>query len=181
MPKKPPKTTCSTCGRSYVYDPNRGHSRKRCNSCLANYGGQRARFKQRVLDYLGGSCKNCGYDKCAAALHPHHLDPAQKRFSIGGAKCRKWSEVQKELDKCTLLCANCHAEEHQRTRLPIIRVRKPERVSVEWPSRTTLKRMILRMPLTAIGLKLGVSGNAVKKRCIRLGVPTLGRKYWPKP
>jgi len=73
---------------------------------------QRYRNKQKFVDYLGGKCSVCGYDKCNQALQFHHLDPTQKDFSISANTNKAWSKVQSELDKCILLCANCHSEVH---------------------------------------------------------------------
>jgi hypothetical protein len=62
---------------------------------------------------MGGKCKLCGYSKCYKALQFHHNDPKQKDFTIG-SKMRRLciDKFKKELDKCTLLCANCHSEVH---------------------------------------------------------------------
>ncbi len=73
------------------------------------------RWKQRKLfavDYKGGKCSKCGYDKCVGALEFHHLDPSEKEAHW--QKMRLWSKSRllKELDKCILLCANCHREIH---------------------------------------------------------------------
>lgn len=55
----------------------------------------------------------CGYDKCPAALEFHHLDPSKKSFTIGDEKTHKSQKyIEKEIKKCILICANCHAEEH---------------------------------------------------------------------
>lgn len=73
----------------------------------------RHRTKLRAIDYKGGCCVNCKYNKCPAALQFHHMDPTQKDFSISKSGIsRAWERIQAELDKCILLCANCHAEEH---------------------------------------------------------------------
>lgn len=69
-------------------------------------------FKQKCIDYKGGKCELCGYDKCIAALEFHHLDPSKKEFGIAQAKRSHWNEVQLELNKCKMLCANCHRETH---------------------------------------------------------------------
>lgn len=72
-------------------------------------------FKELCVEYKGGKCENCGYDKYVGALDFHHIDPKQKDFSIASAKLRKFDySIKKELDKCQLLCANCHREEHQK-------------------------------------------------------------------
>ena len=47
------------------------------------------------------------------ALKFHHRDPLTKSFGIGGSHCRKWELLIKELDKCDLVCSNCHDEIHE--------------------------------------------------------------------
>ena len=57
----------------------------------------------------------CGYAKCEAALTFHHREPGSKEFSMAeGGVTRSWARIQAELDKCDLICANCHAEIHAR-------------------------------------------------------------------
>lgn len=66
--------------------------------------------KQRAVDYLGGKCIKCGYNKCNNALEFHHYR-GKKSFAISsGKKRRSWEVVKKELKKCMLLCSNCHKE-----------------------------------------------------------------------
>lgn len=58
-------------------------------------------------------CSLCGYNKCFAALDFHHIDPATKEYHIskmfGLAPNKKRIA---ELDKCLVLCSNCHRELH---------------------------------------------------------------------
>ncbi len=77
---------------------------------MANSG--RWNLKKKCVEYKGGKCRNCGYNKCLGAFHFHHTNPKEKDFSISGSHTRKWDIIKEELDKCILLCANCHAEEH---------------------------------------------------------------------
>jgi hypothetical protein len=63
-----------------------------------------------MVDYKGGGCCLCGYDGCLQALDFHHLDPAKKRFTIAGGHTRSWASLRTELDKCMLVCSNCHIE-----------------------------------------------------------------------
>ena len=114
------KTTpsiCSLCNRHYEYNhahPN-GHCKTKCNSCNVNQ--RRFLIKEKAIEYKGGKCLNCGYNKCKRALTFHHRDPTQKDFSLGGNHCMSWVKIQAELDKCDLLCSNCHMEEHERLEL----------------------------------------------------------------
>ena len=86
----------------------------KCKVCFNNDEKKRLRqIKQECLDYKGNECSNCGYNKCAAALDFHHLDPNQKDFEISRVKNKTITNIVKqELDKCIVLCANCHREVH---------------------------------------------------------------------
>jgi len=76
------------------------------------YLGERRRLlRERAIEYLGGSCRICGYDKWPAAFDFHHLDPMGKDFTISEGMT-SWDRIKPELDKCVLLCANCHRETH---------------------------------------------------------------------
>ena len=101
-------STCEVCGREYIYNRSAGHRKNKCNSCYINV--RRVGLKQKSIDYKGGKCQRCGYDKNTRALSFHHLDPEQKEFTIGGCYTRSWDAITKELDKCILVCLNCHME-----------------------------------------------------------------------
>ena len=72
---------------------------------------RRIEFRQNALKYKGSICVLCGYNKCNRAFDFHHVDPNTKKFNISSvAYTYTWEEVILELDKCILLCANCHRE-----------------------------------------------------------------------
>jgi len=55
----------------------------------------------------------CGYNKCLEALEFHHRNPSEKEFNVSSkGHSRSWERVKKEIEKCDLLCANCHREIH---------------------------------------------------------------------
>lgn len=97
-----------------------------CNNChrefhfnIDNKKDYSRRLGKRIyLNYKGVSCIKCGYDKCQASLTFHHRDPDIKEFSIGSISERINSindidkKIKEELDKCDILCANCHTVEH---------------------------------------------------------------------
>ena len=171
--------SCTACGRDYFYSPSRGHIRKLCNSCSANRS--RIGFKERVVQYLGGRCSRCGYSRCVHVLHAHHKDPTAKLFSVSGSHCRRWDLVRTELDKCELLCANCHGEEHAKKSWGTLykeRPTLPERYEVAWPNKSHLKKMVETMPMTAIARKIGVSDRAVAKHLEKVGIPHKTRGEW---
>lgn len=74
---------------------------------------RRKQMREYAVKYKGGHCQVCGYGKCTQALEFHHLDPTKKDFGISASGyTRSWTRVRKELDKCLVLCANCHRELH---------------------------------------------------------------------
>jgi hypothetical protein len=110
----PHDARCEICNRSYAYDRRKGHTRRRCNSCRSNCSGfgNREALKRRMVAYKGGKCEACGYDMCVRALTFHHVNGADKRFTFAGNHNRSWSVLRDELDKCVMLCQNCHNELH---------------------------------------------------------------------
>lgn len=72
----------------------------------------RQRMKQRAVEYMGGKCIECGYDRCIWALEFHHKNPLEKDFAISQYLNLKWESVKAELDKCIMVCSNCHKELH---------------------------------------------------------------------
>lgn len=57
-------------------------------------------------------CELCGYKKNRAALCFHHLDEEEKDFSFGHAGNLSLARFKAEIEKCVILCHNCHMEEH---------------------------------------------------------------------
>ena len=107
------KHICQRCNRKYDYNRKNGHRKTVCNSC--NVTLFRQRRKQKCVEYKGGKCSICGYTKCIAALQFHHLDPNKKEFGLSQKGIPKsWEKCKLELDKCVLMCANCHAEFHNK-------------------------------------------------------------------
>ena len=73
----------------------------------------RQKTKERAVEYLGGKCERCGYNKCISALEFHHKDPEQKDYGISSYSVLSWDRLKLELNKCILVCANCHREIHE--------------------------------------------------------------------
>lgn len=85
-----------------------------CKPCVVDEALARQRaFKLMCVKYKGGSCIDCGYEGHPAVFDFHHVEPEHKDFNLAKVKSCKWSDVvQQELDKCVLLCANCHRLRH---------------------------------------------------------------------
>lgn len=95
-----------------MYDKKKGHKKEFCNSCyIVLY---RRKLKKKCIEYKGGKCIRCGYCKCDSALAFHHINPEDKSFAIAsGGYVKKWETLKQELDKCILVCQNCHNEIHE--------------------------------------------------------------------
>ena len=121
-------TKCKGCGCDILNERiTKGALKKWCSeSCRAKwrykndpvikdrntYTEQKARGyfnKWKALQYKGGKCQTCGEDR-PATLCFHHRDPFQKELKLDGRSFanRKWELIKEEVDKCDLLCHNCH-------------------------------------------------------------------------
>jgi 5-methylcytosine-specific restriction endonuclease McrA len=109
------KLSCKRCSREVKADKNnRIHNKSYCLGCLVSV--RRNRVKEKAIKFKGGECQHCGYKKCKRALTFHHLDPKQKSFSLDSNSMFSlgWKTVEAELNKCILLCSNCHFELHDK-------------------------------------------------------------------
>lgn len=111
---------CSSCKQelslenfySNGYQPNGNKKYKsKCKKC------QNKTLKERKIALLElleipCECVLCKYSKCKEALEFHHVDPDKKEYSISELRSHSKSTIVKELEKCILVCANCHREIH---------------------------------------------------------------------
>ena len=74
---------------------------------------RRKAIRLKAVQFAGGKCIRCGYNKYPEVLEFHHRDQKQKLFGIGqGGLTRSWERIRTEIEKCDILCANCHREIH---------------------------------------------------------------------
>jgi predicted HNH restriction endonuclease len=72
---------------------------------------RRRDLKLKAINLMGGACMLCGYSKHPGILDFHHIDPSTKLFGISsGGFSRSWASIEAEVQKCILVCANCHRE-----------------------------------------------------------------------
>ena len=106
---------CEKCGALLSFNNKVGLCVK-CNhkiSLRAEHVKEwRRRRKQILVDYKGGRCEICGYTRCLAALEFHHINGEDKDFGISSRNIIDIEAYKKEVDKCILLCSNCHREVH---------------------------------------------------------------------
>jgi hypothetical protein len=95
------KHTCKCCAARWSY------LRRRIN---------RGQLRLKAVEYMGGKCAICGFDKHQTVFDFHHLDTNLKEFNWQALSMRDWSVVKFELDKCIMLCHCCHRLEHKAIR-----------------------------------------------------------------
>ena len=126
--------TCPMCTKclplSNFYKRRDGRPGPYCIQCSNKEARSRQRsIKQQCVDYKGGKCSACNYNKYVGALEFHHTDPEHKDFAISKISCKSFAKLKPELDKCVLLCSNCHKEEHARMK----GIYTPQEVLDIWP------------------------------------------------
>ena len=81
----------------------------------------RRKRKKDLVEYKGGRCEKCGYDKSVWSLHFHHLNSNEKEFNLSkNGNCRSLEKDKKEVDKCILVCSNCHGEIHEKLYIAVV-------------------------------------------------------------
>lgn len=89
----------------------------KCSQCLNKEASDRRKYKkQKAIIYLGGSCRLCNYNKCNDVLQFHHVNPNEKEADWDVMCDWGWNRIEGELNKCVLLCANCHITVHYELR-----------------------------------------------------------------
>lgn len=83
-----------------------------CIECRGEYSQQKRReLKAQCVAYKGGQCTVCKLVDDPAVYDFHHIDPKKKDFSFGSTH-RSFESLRAELDKCLLVCSNCHRKIH---------------------------------------------------------------------
>lgn len=90
-------------------------NQERKKSMVKHVNNCRRKRRMLLIDYKGSKCQNCNYNNCISALHFHHIDPMKKDFTIGGRNY-SFERMKNEVDKCVLVCSNCHTEIHEELR-----------------------------------------------------------------
>ena len=90
-----------------------GLKQSHCRLCFSSIMCKRYNAKKlAAVKYLGGHCMICKQVFPAQAFNFHHRDPSTKKFDWGKLKLQSVQNIIIELDKCDLLCGNCHTIEH---------------------------------------------------------------------
>ena len=112
-------TICKVCNRLY-------QKQLKDNKNYTKVKDRRQKLKLLGAIYLGGKCQKCGYDKSLSAFDFHHKNPDNKEFTIASCCNIAWKKMKQELDKCILLCSNCHRELHNPDSISLKTINKIE-------------------------------------------------------
>lgn len=104
---------CSKCRQYLTADHFTRGGDAYCTKCQSKYRREKVvENKLKALGYMGGVCADCHKEYPYAVYDFHHKDPSQKDREIASMRRWSWENIKKELDKCVMLCANCHRMRH---------------------------------------------------------------------
>lgn len=117
------KKICSNCYKEKEIDDfyqkkDRKNGSSQCKKCFNLYCCERwAKTKKKAIEYKGSKCKDCNLtypDSDSCIFDFHHVDPAIKESDWKKLRIKAWNKIINELDKCDLLCSNCHRLRHKK-------------------------------------------------------------------
>ena len=82
-----------------------------CKKCACSLEMERYWDKREYVDAQKTTCEKCGETR-VYVLDFHHRVPSDKDYTIGRMMKGKLEVIQSEIDKCVVLCANCHRAFH---------------------------------------------------------------------
>ena len=100
--------TCRECTRKRTTEWYRDNRAER--QLAANTRNQKR--KREIVDHFGDKCLDCKLTYPQYVYQFHHLDPNEKDVNPSYALNKRPTEMWKELNKCVMLCANCHMIRH---------------------------------------------------------------------
>ena len=111
---------CSKCNIdkpvSEFYKRDKNSYNTYCKTCFNNYCSERwIQKKIAAIIHLGSKCNTCSisYPEFPYVIFDfHHIEPTTKNFDWDKMKLQSHENLFKELNKCILLCANCHRIKH---------------------------------------------------------------------
>lgn len=125
----------------HVLQTNNTYKCVECRKQAVNW--KRRCNKLRLIEYKGGKCEICGYNKCIEALEFHHKNPNDKEFGISNGNTVSFEKMKVEADKCMLVCSNCHREIHAK-------IKNEQLILEEEEIEKRRKEFYLRHPLKSI-------------------------------
>lgn len=102
---------CKDCAKKYARQYYKKNKEKHKKAVQKGVDYKRAKIGRYKMEH---GCCRCGYNEHPSALCFHHLDPEEKEFTIGSNIHLPWEILLVEIEKCEVLCMNCHSIEHSK-------------------------------------------------------------------
>lgn len=149
-------------------------------------------MKAALVSGFNEQCCICGLVDKPYIYDFHHLSPQEKKFGISAnGSTRSKNETLLEIQKCCMVCANCHRKIENNdiaeiTPIPFSQARfditfnnllskKPKekiiKQKVDKPSRIELKEMVRKLSFSEIGRRCGVYPTSIRRWCIGYSLP----------
>lgn len=180
---------CKECQKAYFKEYYKNNKDKHIKTVMLGTRSKRQAIQKFKVER---GCARCGFNKHPAALHFHHIDKSTKKFGIGNLPSSH-EDLIIEIEKCEILCANCHALEHADPnwyrpiiykKEKVIKAKRPRkspskpRVKKDLLPDHILKELLWEMPSEEIAKKLNVSGSYLSKYCKKRNIEKPPRGYW---
>lgn len=186
---------CKECQKKYFADYYAKNKEKHCDRVKRVISGKKATIAKYKIDK---GCNRCGYNKHWAALQFHHTNPNEKDFNIAVSMSLPLDVLFKEINKCEVLCANCHAIEHSSHKYSHIKTKptkkrfekrndsykrhenKPRPKKSNIPDDETLKKLLWEIPSQKLAKQFNCSDTYLSRYCKDRGIEKPPRGYWGK-
>jgi hypothetical protein len=197
---------CRDCANKYMRQYYKKNKDKHKEAVQKGFDYKRAKIGRYKLEH---GCSICGYNEHPSALCFHHLDPEEKEFTIGSNIHLPWEILLSEIEKCEVLCMNCHAVEHSKYDWTVekepkkTKKRKPVDLTVRKiidpndnrkkrsksflpvkksniPDDNTLKKLLWEYPAEELAKKFNCSGSYLSKYCKQRNIEKPPRGHWTK-
>ena len=109
-PTQGTQSCCKLCQRAVSAEWYKNNKKRQQKNVQLN----KQRLKECLVEHKRRlSCSVCSESE-SICLDFHHLDPKEKDFNIAEASFngKGWSTILKEINKCVVLCSNCHRKVH---------------------------------------------------------------------
>lgn len=188
---------CKDCQKKYFADYYAKNKEKHCKRVRKVIDNKKAAVAKYKKDK---GCNRCGYNEHSAALQFHHLNPNEKDFTIAGSWSLPLDEIFKEINKCEVLCANCHSIEHAtreydftaktKTTKKRLDKRKPVNETSKYkeqkprikksniPDDEILKKLLFEIPSWTLAKQFNCSDSYLSHYCKNRGIDKPPRGYW---
>lgn len=178
---------CSLCWPAIAKEQYQTNKQYYKDKAIIWKGSRREELLKLVLETKSVPCADCGVPYPHYILEFDHVRGVKvSEISVMIVNSCSVEALKEEINKCDVVCANCHKTRHHLMRQKKVagylgrRVHKGRPKKGSWPDKNRLQELVLSMPALEVAKLVGVSSVAIKKMCSKLGLETRPRGYWAK-